>query len=230
MLMQIDSYTGELLDTIDELGIAENTVFIFTADNGPEALGYGETSMTVETAIHGSAGPWRSTLFTGYEGALRVPFVIRWPGQIAAGRVSDEIVHEMDLFPTLARIAGGTVPRDRPIDGIDQSDFILGKTTKSNREHVVTYVGNTLFAVKWRNMKVHYATAEGTHSVIVHEYTFPQVFDIKEDPKESYELWGNEGYAHAWVLQPVSKILAEFKESMKRYPNIQPGKDFGGYR
>jgi arylsulfatase len=70
---------------------------VFTADNGPEALGFESTNLTVETAVHGSAGPWRGTLFTGFEGALRVPFVVRWPGRIAAGRSSDEIVHAMDL-------------------------------------------------------------------------------------------------------------------------------------
>ena len=66
----IDSYVGELLDTIDDLGIAESTIVIFTADNGPEALDFGETSLTVETAVHGSAGPWWASLFTGFEGAL----------------------------------------------------------------------------------------------------------------------------------------------------------------
>src|SRR5210317_2034630 len=105
MLMQIDSYVGELLETIDDLGLADDTIFIFTADNGPEALSAGETSMTVETAINGSSGPWRSTLFTGYEGALRVPFAARWPGRIPAGSASNEIVHEMDLFPTFAKLA-----------------------------------------------------------------------------------------------------------------------------
>ena len=125
MLMQIDSYVGELLDTVDDLGVAENTIFIFTADNGPEALEAGSTSITVETGVHGSAGPWRGTLFTGFEGALRVPFAIRWPGRITPGTSSDEIVHAMDLYPTLARIAGGAVPDDRIIDGIDVSDFLL---------------------------------------------------------------------------------------------------------
>ena len=114
------------------------------------------------------------------------------------------------------------------MDGINQKDFLLGKREKSAREHVVTYVGDKVFAVKWRNMKVHFATSEGTHSVI-QTYTFPQVFDIKEDPKESYELWGNEGYAHAWVLGPVTKILAELAGSMKKYPNIRPGQEFKGF-
>ena len=77
-------------------------------------------------------------------------------------------------------------------------------------------------------MKVHFATAEGTHSV-VQKYTFPQFFDIKEDPKESYELWGNEGYAHSWVMEPVMKILTENSKSMIQFPNIKPGEEFNGY-
>ena len=85
LLMQIDSYVGELTATVDDLGIADNTIVIFTADNGPESFGPGETSITVETAIHGTAGPWRSTLFTGYEGALRVPFAARLASQDRTG-------------------------------------------------------------------------------------------------------------------------------------------------
>ena len=72
LLTQIDSYLGELLDKLDDLGVSDNTIFIFTADNGPEAGDYDGTSITVETPVQGSAGPWRGTLFTGYEGALRV--------------------------------------------------------------------------------------------------------------------------------------------------------------
>ena len=147
------------------------------------------------------------------------------------GNVSDEIVADLDWFPTIAHLIGEEkrIPRDRPIDGIDQSDFLLGSQEKSNREAVVVYVANTVFAVKWRNMKVHFATAEGTHAVI-QTYTFPQVFDIKEDVKESHELWGNEGYAHAWVMGPVMKTLAKIRKSMEEYQNIQPGEDFKGYK
>ena len=77
-------------------------------------------------------------------------------------------------------------------------------------------------------MKAHFATAESTHSV-VQTYTFPLFYDIKEDPSENFELWGNEGYAHAWVMGPVSKILGELAASMAQYPNIRPGQDFDGY-
>jgi arylsulfatase len=161
---------------------------------------------------------------------MRTPGMIRWPGKIQEGFVSDEIMADLDWFPTIAHLIKeeNRIPTNRPIDGINQTDFILGKQEKSNREYIVTYVGDVVFAVKWRNMKVHFATAEGTHSVI-QKYTFPQVFDIKEDPKESYELWGNEGYAHAWVMEPIMKILTEKAISMKEYPNIKPGQDFKGY-
>jgi len=79
LLLQIDSYLGELLDQIDDLGIGDNTIFIFTADNGPEAQEYGVSNFTIEQSVQGSPGPWRSTLFTSYEGALRVPFAMKWP-------------------------------------------------------------------------------------------------------------------------------------------------------
>ena len=218
MLMQIDSYTGELLDTIDELGIAENTIFIFTADNGPEALDYGETSMTVETALHGSPGPWRATLFTGYEGALRVPFVIRWPGKIEAGRVSDEIVHEMDLFPTLAAIAGGKVPQDRPVDGIDMSDFLLGKTEKSGREGFIVYMGNDVFGVKWRDWKLHFKEQSGWNGVL-REYTMPRLYNLINDPQEK----DNVLFPHTWVPKAALPQLMEHVASLKRYPPIPAG-------
>ncbi|MFB3069324.1 MAG: arylsulfatase, partial [Gemmatimonadales bacterium] len=142
LLLQIDTYNGMLLDAIDKLGIRDNTIFVFTADNGPEAAPHGNNTTTIETAYPGSAGPWRGTLFTGFEGSLRVPFAIRWPSKIAAGTSSNEIVHEMDLFPTFANLAGGKIPQDRVIDGLDMTDFFLGRQEKSGREGVIVYMGN----------------------------------------------------------------------------------------
>jgi len=119
VLMQIDAYAGELLDTLDQLGIADNTIVIFTADNGPEMLPENQ----------GWSGPWSGSYFTAKEGSLRVPFIMRWPGRVPAGSVSNEIVHQMDLFTTFAGIVGSQVPGDRLIDGVDQEDFFLGKRT-----------------------------------------------------------------------------------------------------
>lgn len=218
LLMQVDSYLGELLDTLDELGIADETIFIFTADNGPEALSAGETSLTVETAVHGSSGPWRSTLFTGYEGALRVPFAIRWPGQIAAGSVSDEIVHEMDLFPTFAKLAGGEVPDDRVIDGIDVSVFLVGEQDKSGRDGFIVYMGNDIFGVKWRDWKLHFKEQTGWNGVL-REYTMPRVYNLISDPQER----DNVLFPHTWVPKAALPQLEQHVASLKKHPPISPG-------
>lgn len=218
LLMQIDSYVGELEDKTKELGIDENTIFIFTADNGPEAINFGNTNLTVETSMQGSAGPWRGTLFTGYEGALRVPFVVKWPGKIKAGSVSDEIVHAMDIFPTLASISGSKVPNDRVIDGIDMKDFFLGKTNKSGREGFVVYMGKDIYGVKWRNWKLHFKEQESWDAVQAN-YTMPRVYNLLEDPQER----SNVLFPHTWVPKAALGQLEEHIISLKKYPPIRMG-------
>lgn len=137
---------------------------------------------------------------------------------------------DLDWLPTLANLVGeeDRIPQDRPIDGVDQSHFLVGTQSKSNREYIVTYVGDNVFSVKWRSMKVHFLTAEGTFLPVV-QHTFAQVFDIWNDPGETRELWAAEGYAHLWVMKPVMSILTDLAVSMKKYPNISPGQDFDGY-
>jgi arylsulfatase len=217
MLHQIDYYTGMLLDEVDKLGIRDNTIFIFTADNGPEALPAG-TSLTIETAYPGTAGPWRGTLFTGFEGSLRVPFVIRWPGKVPAGTASDGIVHEMDLFPTLARIAGGTVPTDRVIDGVDQTDFLLGKQENSNREGVIVYMGEKIFAVKWRNWKLHFKELDTIFSE-TRTYDTPRLYNLHTDPGERQNVL----FPYTWVPRAALPQLEEHMISLKKHPPIKPG-------
>ncbi len=115
-LAEMDYRTGQILDAIKEAGIEDNTLVIFTSDNGPEAT----------DPWQGANGQWRGTYFTAMEGGIRMPFMIRWPGKVPAGRVNNEIVHIVDLFTTLARLGGAEIPKDRPIDGVDQLDFFLG--------------------------------------------------------------------------------------------------------
>ncbi len=218
LLMQIDNYVGELLATIDDLGVADNTIVVFTADNGPEALGAGETNMTVETGFHGSAGPWRSTLFTSYEGALRVPFAMRWPSNIEAGRVSDDIVHAMDLYPTLAAIAGGKVPTDRVIDGIDMSGFFLGDAEKSGRDGFIVYMGNDVFGVKWRDWKLHFKEQTAWNGEL-REYTMPRVYNLINDPQER----DNVLFPHTWVPKAALPQLEEHILSLKENPPVPTG-------
>jgi len=217
LLMQIDAYTGTLLDTIEELGIRDDTIFIFTADNGPE-MAHGNNMLTLETTSQGSPGPWRGTLFTAFEGSLRVPFAIRWPGRIKAGRVSNEIVHEMDLFPTLAKIAGGKVPKDRVIDGIDMSDFFLGKEEKSGRESIICYMGNDVYAVKWRNWKLHFKEIETVFGE-VREYGMPKLYNLYRDQQERENVF----FSDTWVPKAALAHLTEHVVSLKKNPPVPTG-------
>jgi len=203
---------GKLLDEVDLLGIRDNTIFIFTSDNGPEAT----------VPYHGSSGPWRGTYFTGLEGSLRVPFIIRWPGKIPAGSSSNEIVHEMDLFPTFARIANGKVPRDRVVDGVDQLDFLMGKKKRSNREAVVVYVGQEIFGIKWRNWKMMTKQVSKGFGEPIKRFGVPLLYDLHTDPKEQHPLdprWIETG----WIRWPAGQVLVDHIKSLKKELPIRPG-------
>jgi arylsulfatase len=209
-LAEMDAHVGEILDAIDELRIRDNTIVVFTSDNGPEAT----------WPWQGSSGPWRGYYFTHMEGSLRVPFIIRWPGRIPAGRVSNEIVHEVDTFTTLARIVGAQVPNDRPIDGVDQTDFLLGKTDASNREGFPVFVADRLEAVKWRNWKVVFYDEQRDWWTPPAKLGQPKAFDLITDPKEEYPATA---LRNTWNAGPALKIVAEFEQSLKKYPPIAPG-------
>jgi arylsulfatase A-like enzyme len=197
---------------VDKLGIRENTIFIFTADNSAE----------FSVPYHGFTGPWRGSYFTALEGSLRVPFIIRWPGKVPAGAVNNEIVHEMDLFPTFAHTARGTVPQDRIIDGVDQLNFFLGKQEQSDRASVVIYMGNEIYGVKWRNWKMMTKELSQGAGVPVKEYSFPLFFDLLTDPKEEHPLdprWIENG----WVRWPAGQALVDHAASLQKEPPIRPG-------
>jgi arylsulfatase len=209
LLHQIDTYVGRLIDETEKLGISD-TIIIFTADNGPEAPPSGQSHMTVEGVYGGSAGPWRGTLFTGFEGALRVPFAMRWPAKIAAGSESDEIVHAMDLFPTFAKIVGGKVPKDRVIDGVDQSALLLGKQK--------VYMGTKVFAVKWNNWKIHFSELESWAGETI-TYEMPRLYDLYVDPGETENVL----FPNTWVLRVALPLLDEHMASLKKHPPIKVG-------
>jgi arylsulfatase len=146
---------------------------------------------------------------------------MRWPGKVQAGLVSNEIVHEMDLFPTLANIIGGIVPDDREIDGVDQTDFFFGKQEKSNRDGLIVYVGNDLFGVKWRNWKMMFKEVErGTDEKKT--FDFPRFFNLYNDPKEEYPLTRATA-GHFWVRWPMAELLKAHFTSLGKEPPIKSG-------
>ena len=206
MLAEMDANVGQMLDAVDTLGIADNTIVIFTSDNGPEFI----------QPWDGWAGPWRGAYFTALEGGIRVPFMIRWPGKVAAGRVSNEIMHGVDMFATLAKIAGAKVPDDRPIDSVDQSDFLLGKSAKSAREGFPIWGGNTLLAVKWRNWKLHFYRQDTMYDPPV-KLGIPFIINLYTDPREEKPT------ADSWVVTPMLKMVGEFNATTKDNPLIPMG-------
>jgi arylsulfatase len=207
-LAEMDFRTGQILDAIKDAGIEDNTIVVFTSDNGPEATFPWE----------GDSGPWRGTYFTAMEASLRAPFIIRWPGKVPAGRVSNEIVHIVDMFPTLARAAGAEVPKDRPIDGVDQLDFFLGKQENSNREGFPVYVTDKLYAVKWRNWKMHLIWQVDMYDP-PQTLPEPRIINLLTDLKEQHDV----APYHTWVGVPMTKIVVNFEQSLKRYPPIKAG-------
>jgi len=207
-LAEMDHRTGQILDAIKQSGIEENTLVIFASENGPEAM----------HPWQGDSGPWRGTYFTAMEASLRAPFIIRWPGKIPAGRVSNEIVHIVDLFTTLARAGNAEIPKDRPIDGVDQMDFFLGKQEKSNREGFVAYVADRLHAVKWRNWKMHLIWQVNMFDP-PQVLPLPKVINLLTDLKEERDVM----IYHSWVTNPMNKIRNDFEESLKTHPPIKMG-------
>jgi len=218
LLHQTDAYVGRVTEALETAGIADDTIVIFTADNGPEALPVGSSNNSRIPGTQGTAGPWRGTLFTSLEGSLRVPFAIRWPGNIPAGSESNEIVHAMDLFPTLASLVGGKVPDDRAIDGIDQSQFVLGKQQDSNRDGVIVYQGKKIYGVKWKDWKVLFSENETIFSPTMN-YDTPRVYNLLNDPGELENVL----FPYTWVAEKALPQLTRHLATFKEYPAIPPG-------
>ncbi|WP_295550458.1 arylsulfatase [uncultured Pseudacidovorax sp.] len=207
-MVEMDHRVGQIADEVERLGIAQDTLFIFCSDNGPE----------FRAPYRGTAGPWRGTYHTAMEGSLRVPFIARWPGRVPAGRVSNEVVHVTDLFTTLAAVGEGEVPADRPIDGVDQRAFLFGETEKSAREGFIFYIKQEMRAVKWRDWKLHFYWEPEVNQG-QGKLESPYLFNLTRDPKEETDVL----VFNTWVLGPVLKMIKAFNDSCDRSPNTRPG-------
>lgn len=149
---EFDYETGRLLDVVDELGLRENTLVIYTTDNGPwnQPAYYQKKQGHPKGSIFwGDAGPLRGGKGSCYEGGYRVPCIVRWPGKVPADRVSDAIFATIDFMPTFANLAGYKVPGDRVIDGVDQTELLLGKNKQGARDNFV-YLNNAVRQGKWK--------------------------------------------------------------------------------
>ena len=209
-LLEMDTDFGTLLDYLKQLGVADNTIVVFSGDNGPEEL----------LLWRGTAGYFEGSYFTGMEGSLRTPAIVRYPGHVPAGQVSNEIVHITDMFTTLLLWAGLDVPKDRVIDGVDQRAFFEGKQAQSKREGFPYWLNSDLYGVKWHQFKM-VLVKQNTLTDPASPLPTPNLINLDTDPKEREPV--DYPYIHTWVLAHAGKILYEYQESLKREPLIPVG-------
>ncbi|MEQ9380051.1 MAG: arylsulfatase [Pirellulales bacterium] len=243
-MKQMDDNIGNVLKKLEDMGELDNTIIVFTTDNGAEAISYPDGGVT----------PFKGQKGQAWEGGYRVPCVIRWPGHIKPGTLYKEMFASYDWMPTLAEIAGG--PKGDELDktiqagkypnfvktklaGVNQIDYLTGKTNKSARETFIYYSGATLSAVRYKNWKFYYSMAgpgpDGWLNPLI-SYNFTLVNNIKRDPfeqavgawqKTAASIQGalaspSTAYVYDWNLLPISQGIAlRHLESFIEFPPMQ---------
>jgi arylsulfatase len=227
-MVEHDGHVGQLLDKLDELGIADNTIVVYSTDNGAETVSWPDGGIT---PFHGEKG-------TTWEGGFRVPAMVRWPGTVKAGMKTDQIMSHEDWIPTLMRAAGVPDIKEKlkkgyrangkdwkvHLDGYDMTDLLSGKTDKGPRESIFYFSqGGELNAVRWQDWKVHFAQIDGNIATGIRTTPgWPLVINLKADPyevmwKESsmYIRW----YAdNMWLFVPIQAQVKGFLGSLQGYP------------
>jgi len=183
---EMDYRVGQILDAVKEAGIDDNTIVILSSDNAGGGA--------VTQIAPGSNGPFRGDfLNTPFEGSMRVPCIIRWPGSVPAGVVTNEMLAAVDWLPTLAGMVGASnlMPKDRPIDGIDASAFMLGKSETTGRDSYMFFgIDGELLSIKWKIYKTIFRYTE-TPALEKPYITpqFPMFYDLSSDPHEDNNLF-----------------------------------------
>lgn len=202
---ELDWSTGEILRTLRELGLDESTLVIFTSDNGPH-LGQG-----------GSAGPLRGAKGSTFEGGVRVPFIARWPGKIPAGGETDEPIAIMDLLPTLVTLAGGTIPKDRVIDGKDiWPVFASEDGVKSPHEAIYYLRGRSVSGVRIGDWK--YLGAQT--KVVAPDVEVELTPEEQELPRKQRKALVNERTKAAQGKQGDIEMLFNLREDLGEKKNL----------
>lgn len=224
-MLQHDHDIGLVLEFLKENGLDENTIIWYSTDNGPEHTSW----------PHGGTTPFRGEKMTTYEGGVRVPSMVRWPGVIKPGQTLNGIQSHMDMFTTLAVAAGVKDPvteikktKNQLIDGVNNMDYWKGVSDHSERTSIFYYYESKLTAVRMGPWKFHFSTKEDYYANVIPR-TVPLVFNIRMDPFESYE--STDAYGHlmqkvSWLLQPMGKLMEAHLKTLAEYPPVQGGKSF----
>jgi arylsulfatase A-like enzyme len=228
-IAEMDFRVGQILDAVKEAGIDDNTIIILSSDNA--------TGGATPQDGGRQNGPWRGDFFyTPWEGSMRAPAMIRWPGKVPTGVVTDQMLAAVDWLPTVAGMVGASnrVPKDRPIDGVDASAFMLGNSKTTGRDTYM-FFGNDgeLMSVKWKLIKTVFRyTEDSPHPAMQSAYLKPQLpmmYDLSSDPHEDNNLFYTD-LTNGVLLAPALKAIFEYERSVKEYPNIKVGEDFKGYK
>jgi arylsulfatase len=235
-----DKNVGTVLDKLDELGLADNTIVMYGTDNGPHMNTWPDAAMT----------PFRNEKNSNWEGAYRVPAMVRWPGKIEPGSVSNEIMSHLDWMPTLLAAVGDTDVKDKllnghqagsknfrvHLDGYNFLPFLTGQTDKGPRKEFFYFSDDgDLTGLRYENWKVVFAQqrAEGTLNIWSEPYTFtrmPWLFNLRTDPYERATITSNTYWDwyldRVFLLLPASAYVGKFLSTFKDYPPRQEAASF----
>lgn len=233
-MVEHDHWVGMLLDTLDELGVTDNTIVIYSTDNGSQTFTYPD----------GGVEPFRGAKGSTWEGGFRVPLLVRWPGLVQPGTVINDIFHHMDWFPTLLRAAGQPGIKERlktgaaangttykvHLDGYDMTELLAGRE-KGPRETVFYFDdGANLNALRWRDWKLHFASADAWQNTEARSvYAFPRMIHLRSDPFE--ESLESSGYGRfmadqLWIFTPLQHVVQEFLMTFREFPPRQISPSF----
>ena len=235
-----DKNVGTVLKALDDLGIANNTFVMYSTDNGPHMNSWPDGAMT----------PFRNEKNSNWEGAYRVPGMVRWPGKIKPGQISNEIVSHLDWLPTLVAIGGDPDVKDKLMKGYEVGDmtykvhpdgdnlvpYLTGQTPKSPRKAFLYFNDDQqLTGLRYDNFKLVFMEqrAQGTLRVWSEPFTnlrVPKIFNLRTDPYERADITSNTYYDwlldHAFLVVPAQDYVGQFLASLKEYPQRQKASSF----
>ena len=227
-----DKNVCAILDLIDELGIADNTIVLYSTDNGPHRNSWPDAGTS----------PFRNEKNTGWEGAYRVPSFARWPGKIKPGSISNEIMSHLDWVPTLVAAAGEPQVKEKllkgykadgksykvHLDGYNFLPYLTGKEEAGPRREFFYFSdGGDLMALRYNNWKVHFMVQDQTGTVEIWQREFrglrmPYIFNLRTDPFEQATITSNTYWDwyidHAYLMYPLGNVVGEFLATFEEYP------------
>lgn len=209
---ELDASVGKVLDTLRQEKLAENTLVFFTSDNGP---------WLIMNQQGGSAGLLRDGKGSTWEGGMRVPGIAWWPGKIKAAQTQRTLACTMDLFTTSLKLAGAEVPADRPIDGLDIRPMLFGTGTVQ-RDAYFFYRGTQLMAARVGDYKAHFLTQPGYGQPKPDEHTIPQLFNLKVDASETFDVATNQPAVLSQIAQAVERHKATLQPAPSQLVEVVP--------